>query len=118
VTYNFQTVLFGTAILAALMSGRRYDVIPQNGDCSRTTCVLWFFETKSVVKKQYRYRTQYGKGPPSDNPIRRWLKQFEETDSVAAIGRVTLQMLENTWREIDHRLDILRAEKGAHVEVV
>jgi len=25
--------------------------------------------------------------------------------------------LENTWREIDYRLDVLRATKGAHVEV-
>jgi hypothetical protein len=30
-----QKVLFGNAILAALTSGRKYDVIPQNGDCSR-----------------------------------------------------------------------------------
>jgi hypothetical protein len=50
VAYNFQTgnnkikllteyegitqkVLFDKAVLAALMSGRKYDVIPQNGDC-------------------------------------------------------------------------------------
>jgi len=26
-------------------------------------------------------------------------------------------MLENTWREIDYRLDVLRATKRAHVEV-
>jgi hypothetical protein len=45
-------------------------------------CVLWFFETKSVIKKQRRYRTQYRKAPPSDNAIRRWLKQFQETRSV------------------------------------
>jgi hypothetical protein len=49
VAYNFQTgnkkikllteyedvtqkVLFGNAVLAALMSGRKYDVIPQTGD--------------------------------------------------------------------------------------
>jgi hypothetical protein len=49
VAYNFQTgnskikllteyegvtqkVLFGNAVLAALMFGRKYDVIPQNGD--------------------------------------------------------------------------------------
>jgi len=25
--------------------------------------------------------------------------------------------LENTWREIDYRLDVLRATEGAHVEV-
>jgi hypothetical protein len=52
VAYNFQTgnnkinvlteyegvtqkVLFGNAVLAALMSGKKYDVTPQNGDCSR-----------------------------------------------------------------------------------
>jgi len=26
-------------------------------------------------------------------------------------------MLENTWKEIDYRFDVLRATKGAHVEV-
>jgi len=30
---------------------------------------------------------------------------------------ITEDMLENTWREIDYRLDFLRATKGAHVEV-
>jgi hypothetical protein len=45
-------------------------------------CLLWFFETKSVIKTQRRYRTQYGKDPPSDNAIQRWLKQFQETGSV------------------------------------
>jgi hypothetical protein len=56
VAYNFQTgsnkikllteyegviqkVLFGNAVLAALMSGRKYDVIPKNGDCSRESNV-------------------------------------------------------------------------------
>jgi hypothetical protein len=37
---------------------------------------------------------------------------------VAAIETVTPQMPENTWREIEYRLDILRATEGAHVEVV
>jgi hypothetical protein len=37
---------------------------------------------------------------------------------VAAIETVTPQMLENTWREMEYRLEILRATKGAHVEVV
>jgi hypothetical protein len=76
-------VVFSNAILAALMSGRKYDVIFLNGDCLREAmCVLWFFETKPVIKTQRRYRTQYGKGPPSDNAIRRWVKQFQETNSV------------------------------------
>jgi len=30
---------------------------------------------------------------------------------------VTEDMLENAWRETDYRLDVLRATKGAHVEV-
>jgi len=30
---------------------------------------------------------------------------------------VTEDVLENTWRETDYRLDVLRATKGAHVEV-
>jgi hypothetical protein len=37
---------------------------------------------------------------------------------VAAIGIVTPQMLENTCREIEYRLDILHATKGVHVEVI
>jgi hypothetical protein len=45
-------------------------------------CILWFCETKFVIKTQRRYRTQYGKDPVSDNAIRRWLMQFQETDSV------------------------------------
>jgi len=30
---------------------------------------------------------------------------------------ITEDMLENTWREIDYRLHVLRATKGAHIEV-
>jgi len=36
------------------------------------------------------------------------------TDGFATI---TEDMLENTWRETDYRLDVLRATNGAHVEV-
>jgi hypothetical protein len=48
----------------------------------KAKCVLWFFKTNSVIKMQRRYRTQYGRDSPSDNAIRRWLKQFQETGSV------------------------------------
>ena len=34
-----------------------------------------------------------------------------------AFATITEDMLENTWREIDYRLDVLRATKGAHVKV-
>ena len=34
-----------------------------------------------------------------------------------AFSTVTEDMLENTWRETDCRIDVLRATKGARVEV-
>jgi hypothetical protein len=34
-----------------------------------------------------------------------------------AFATITEDMLENTWREIDYRLDVLRATKGANVKV-
>ena len=34
-----------------------------------------------------------------------------------AFATVTEDMLENKWREIDYRLDVLRATRGANVEV-
>ena len=34
-----------------------------------------------------------------------------------AFDTITDDMLENTWREIDYRLDVLRATKVAYVEV-
>jgi len=36
------------------------------------------------------------------------------TDAFVTIAE---DMLENTWREIDYRLDVLSETKGAHVEV-
>jgi hypothetical protein len=51
------------------MYGRKYGVISQNG-------VFWFFERKSAMRMQRRYRTTL-----SDNAILLRLKQFQETDS-------------------------------------
>ena len=34
-----------------------------------------------------------------------------------AFATITEDMLENTWREIDYRLDLLRVRKGTHAEV-
>jgi hypothetical protein len=45
----------------------------------KAMCVLRFFEVKSFIKTQRRYRIQYGKVAPSDIAIRRWLKRFRET---------------------------------------
>jgi hypothetical protein len=74
------------------MSGRKYDVITKNGDCSRGSNVRTLVFRN--IKNQHHYIIQYGKDPLLDNDIRRWLKQFQETGSlVAAIETVTLQML-------------------------
>jgi hypothetical protein len=59
-----------------------------------------------------RYRTEHGKDSPTDNAIRRWLNQLQETGCVvAAMETATQQMLEE-------HLDILRAIKDAHIDVV
>jgi len=34
-----------------------------------------------------------------------------------AFATITEDMLDNTWREVDYRLDVLRTTKGAHFEV-
>ena len=36
---------------------------------------------------------------------------------VAACATVTPEMLRNTWQELEYRLDIYRAIRGAHIEV-
>jgi len=35
-----------------------------------------------------------------------------------AIGNVTQDMLEKFWRELEHRLDIYRVTRGAHIECI
>jgi hypothetical protein len=65
---------------------------------------------------QRRYRTQYGKAPPSDNAIRRWLKQFQETGCV--LHRKGAGRLSTSQEDVDRISDTFYATKGAHVEVV
>ena len=48
----------------------------------KAQCASWFIETKWDVQTQGRYRTKYGKNPPSRSSIRRWHKEFMETGSV------------------------------------
>jgi transposase len=82
----------------------------------KAMCVRWFFETKSFLKIQRRYRARYGQDQPSDNAIRRWLQQFQETGSVLhrkGAGRPT-----TLGGEIEYNLDILRDTKGEHIVFV
>jgi hypothetical protein len=51
--------------------GKKYDVIPEIATVQeKAMCVLRFFETKSVIKTQNRYRMEYGKDVPSNNATR------------------------------------------------
>jgi hypothetical protein len=101
-----QKVLFGNVLVAALMSARKYDIILQNGDCSRE-------KVRVLVSGNEVF---YQNITSSQTPV----TSFDELKLriVAVIERVTLQMLENTWREIEYRLDILHVMKAAHVKAV
>jgi hypothetical protein len=55
-----QRVLFGNAVLAALMSGRNYDIILQNGDCSKEI---------NVLTLDFRKEVRYQKATPLENSI-------------------------------------------------
>jgi hypothetical protein len=46
-----QKVSFGNAVFAALISGRKYDVIPQNADCSRENNVYFGFSKQYPLSK-------------------------------------------------------------------
>ena len=48
----------------------------------KAQCVSWFIETKSDVQAQQKYRTKYGRDPPSGPSIHQWHKKFIETGSV------------------------------------
>ena len=37
----------------------------------------WFIEKKSDVQTQRKYRSKYGKDPPSRSSFRRWHKNFQ-----------------------------------------
>jgi len=78
----------------------------------------------TIVQRQFH--TKFGKQPPSDNSIRWWYAQFQETGCVcipelkvrirAAIETITAVMLQTVWNELDYRVDVCRITKGAHIE--
>ena len=67
-----------------------------------------------------------GNQPPSDNSIRWWYAQFQETGCVCipelkvrirtAIETITADMLQTVWNELDYRVDVCRITNGAHIE--
>ncbi|GBN91521.1 hypothetical protein AVEN_239947-1 [Araneus ventricosus] len=73
---------------------------PRSPDITQLDFFLWGF-VKNIV-----YKTPV----PSLDELKRRI--------VTAIQNVTPQTLENTWREIEFRLDVLRATKGRHVQIL
>jgi len=74
----------------------------------------------TIVQRQFR--TKFRKQPPSDNSIRRWYAQFQETGCLCipelkvrirtAIETITADMR----NELDYRVDVCRITKGPHIE--
>jgi hypothetical protein len=58
------------------MCGRKYDVMPQNGDCSKESKCAYFGFSKQSTLSEGNVVTELDmeKNPPSDNAIRPWLK--------------------------------------------
>jgi hypothetical protein len=68
------------------------------------------FVPPQISHGQVRFRTpDRSGGKPATNRL---------SYGAALIETVTPQMLENTCREAEYRLDISRVTKGSHVEVV
>jgi hypothetical protein len=48
-------------------------------------------------------------------PLPRNLQELQNR-TVAALGGVTTDMLQQVWEEIDYPLDVCRVTRGAHIE--
>jgi hypothetical protein len=86
----------------------------------RARCVGWLFETKSVTQTQRNYRTQFNKqGYVKSNVFRTPVNGLDDlkTRIRNAILAIPADMLHRIWHELEYRLDVLRATKGAHIEV-
>jgi hypothetical protein len=71
---------------------------------------IYFLQLLQIVSKIFQ---QDGAPPHWGTHVRRffWMQHFQ------AFATITEDVLENTLREIEYRLDILRATKAAQVEV-
>jgi len=88
-----------------------------NGN-EKAFCVLIFHECRSVTTVQRQFCTKFGKQPPSDNSIRRWYAQFQETGCVCrrkSTGRpsVTEEQVEQVRQAFvrSHRKSTVRGSR-------
>jgi len=112
-------LLKGTAIISP-----RRSLIVGSMNLSRIYRVIQNDGRDTVVQRQFL--TKFGKQPPSDNSIRRWYAQFQETGCVCipepkvrirtTIETIAADMLQTFWNELDYRVDLCRITKSAHIE--
>ena len=48
----------------------------------KAQCVLWYHKLKSPTAVQRKFKNKFGQDPTHINGIRRWFKNFMETDSI------------------------------------
>ena len=83
------------------------------------TCIYRVIQSDcwgTIIQRQFH--TKFGKQPPSDNSIRRWYAQFQETGCMCfaelkvrirtAIETITADMLQTVWNELDYSVDVCR----------
>ena len=78
---EFSFMMCGVQQLCISPLGAQFTKMATNGS-EKAFCVLTFHEYRSVTIVQRQFRTKFGKQPPSDNSIRRWCAQFQETGCV------------------------------------
>jgi hypothetical protein len=89
-------------------------------------CVGWLFGTKSVTHRPWPPRSS--DTPPLDfflwsyvksNVFRTLVYGLDDlkTRIRNAISAIPANMLHRTWQELEYRVDVLYATKGAHIEI-
>ena len=79
----------------------------------KSFCVLEYHTSKSVVTIQHAFRAKYAKEPPTDKTTRAWYKQFTETGCLCELKSSGRPL---TAGELEHRIDVCRVTRGAHIE--
>ena len=98
-----------------------------NSDTVHFPCIYMVIQNDCRSRiPQRQFRTKFGKQPTSDNSIRKWYVQFQDTGCLCipelkvrirtAIETITADMLHTVWNELDYRFDVCRIIKGAYIE--
>jgi hypothetical protein len=100
----------------------KYDLIHRNGDCSRGSNMRTLvFRNKVCYQNPTPLQNTTRKYPPTDNGIRRWLTQYQDTGFF--LRRKGARRLSTSQEVVDRIQEVFsrspqKSRKGAHVEVV